>query len=151
MTSPPPPSAALSAAWPDAVESFVYGESAEGRPLRALCVSRSGARSARELHARNIPILFLQAGIHPGVFADTFMNAPSPGIIAAAIKNQDNDAYALVQADSWLTRLAGAGLTDEVGKAGGRGMPDGTGVSDPADYEAFIRSHVYKPEYLKLV
>jgi malate dehydrogenase (oxaloacetate-decarboxylating)(NADP+) len=26
-----------------------------------------------------------------------------------------------------------------------------TGVGDPADYDAFIRSHVYKPEYRKLV
>jgi malate dehydrogenase (oxaloacetate-decarboxylating)(NADP+) len=25
------------------------------------------------------------------------------------------------------------------------------GVGDPADYEAFIRSHVYKPEYRRLV
>src|ERR1044071_5646700 len=28
---------------------------------------------------------------HPDVFADTFMNAPSPGILAAAIKNQHYD------------------------------------------------------------
>ncbi|HXA35326.1 MAG TPA: M14 family metallopeptidase [Steroidobacteraceae bacterium] len=58
--------AAMSAAWPDAVESFVYGESAEGRPMRALIVSHSGARSARDLRERNIPILFIQGGIHPG-------------------------------------------------------------------------------------
>src|SRR5205085_8593502 len=28
---------------------------------------------------------------HPGVFAESFMNAPSPGIVAAAIKNEHYD------------------------------------------------------------
>ena len=42
--------AAMSATWPDAAASFEYGESAEGRPLRALILSRSGARSAMDLH-----------------------------------------------------------------------------------------------------
>ena len=31
--------------WPDAVHSFEYGRSAEGRPMRALLASRSGALS----------------------------------------------------------------------------------------------------------
>jgi hypothetical protein len=58
--------AAMAAAWPDAVSAFAYGESAEGRPLKALIVSRSGALSARDLHERRTPILMIQGGIHPG-------------------------------------------------------------------------------------
>jgi hypothetical protein len=59
-------SAALSAAWPEAVRSFEFGRSGEGRPLRALIASQSGALSPRELRDRRIPLLMLQAGIHPG-------------------------------------------------------------------------------------
>ncbi len=52
--------------WPEAVRSFEYGRSAEGRPLRALMVTRCGALSAETLRARGIPVLLIQAGIHPG-------------------------------------------------------------------------------------
>jgi Zinc carboxypeptidase len=52
--------------WPDAVRSFAYGESAEGRPMRALVVSRTGALTAQELRRRGVPLLMLQGGIHPG-------------------------------------------------------------------------------------
>ncbi|MET0497245.1 MAG: M14 family metallopeptidase [Steroidobacteraceae bacterium] len=52
--------------WPDAVSSFEYGRSAEGRPLRALLVTRTGALTAAELKQRSIPLLMIQAGIHPG-------------------------------------------------------------------------------------
>jgi hypothetical protein len=58
--------AAMSAAWPAAVKAFEYGRSAEGRPLKALIASRSGALTALELRERRIPILMIQAGIHPG-------------------------------------------------------------------------------------
>jgi murein tripeptide amidase MpaA len=58
--------AALAARWPDAVRSFVYGQSAEGRPMRAMLVSRAGALTAQELRQRGIPLLMLQGGIHPG-------------------------------------------------------------------------------------
>src|SRR6516225_6642677 len=50
--------AAFAAAWPHEVHSLEFGQSAEGRPLRALLVSRADARS--------VPLLMLQAGIHPG-------------------------------------------------------------------------------------
>jgi hypothetical protein len=53
-------------AWPEAVRSFEYGRSAEGRVLRALIVSRTGALTSDQLRARKIPLLMLQAGIHPG-------------------------------------------------------------------------------------
>src|SRR5882724_5489746 len=56
----------FAAAWPEAVRSIEYGRSVEGRPLRALIVSRSGALTPEELRIRNIPVLMLQAGIHPG-------------------------------------------------------------------------------------
>ena len=50
--------AAFAAAWPDAVRSFEFGRSAEGRPMRALLATRADARRA--------PLLMLQGGIHPG-------------------------------------------------------------------------------------
>ena len=40
---------AFAARWPDAVRSFVYGHSAEGRPMRALLVSRAGALTPQAL------------------------------------------------------------------------------------------------------
>ena len=49
---------AFAAAWPREVHSLEFGHSAEGRPMRALLVSRADARS--------VPLLLLQAGIHPG-------------------------------------------------------------------------------------
>jgi hypothetical protein len=50
--------AAFAAAWPGEARSLEFGHSAEGRPMRALLVSRADARS--------VPLLMLQAGIHPG-------------------------------------------------------------------------------------
>jgi hypothetical protein len=50
--------AAFAAAWPRAVRSFEYGRSAEGRPMQALLVSRADPQ--------RVPLLLLQAGIHPG-------------------------------------------------------------------------------------
>src|SRR5687768_14536117 len=58
--------AAFVARWPEAVRSFVYGRSAEGRPMRALAVSRSGALTPEALRERGVPLLMIQAGIHPG-------------------------------------------------------------------------------------
>src|SRR6202047_755326 len=50
--------AAFAAAWPRAVRSLEFGRSAEGRPMRALIACRADARK--------VPVLMLQAGIHPG-------------------------------------------------------------------------------------
>ncbi|MFF4503716.1 M14 family zinc carboxypeptidase [Streptomyces sp. NPDC001401] len=58
--------AAFAEHWPAAVRSFVYGQSAEERPMRALLVSRSGAFTPEALRERGIPLLMIQAGIHPG-------------------------------------------------------------------------------------
>jgi hypothetical protein len=52
--------------WPDAVRSFEYGRSAKGLVMRAIVASRTGALTAAELKRRNIPVLMIQAGIHPG-------------------------------------------------------------------------------------
>jgi murein tripeptide amidase MpaA len=56
----------LARAWPDAVKSIEYGRSAEGRPLRALVVTRTGALTPEQIRSRKIPLLMLQGGIHPG-------------------------------------------------------------------------------------
>src|ERR1043165_2472757 len=58
--------AAFAGRWPEAVRSFEYGRSLEGRPMRALIVSRSGALTPAEIHRRRVPLLMIQAGIHPG-------------------------------------------------------------------------------------
>jgi hypothetical protein len=50
--------AAFAAAWPQAVHTLEFGHSAEGRPMRALIVSRADPRT--------VPVLMLQGGIHPG-------------------------------------------------------------------------------------
>jgi murein tripeptide amidase MpaA len=57
---------AFARTWPECVRSFEYGRSAEGRPMRALIATRTGALEANELKRRRIPVLMLQGGIHPG-------------------------------------------------------------------------------------
>jgi murein tripeptide amidase MpaA len=56
----------FAAAWPEAVRSIEYGRSVQGRPLRALIISRTGALTSEQIRARRIPLLMLQGGIHPG-------------------------------------------------------------------------------------
>jgi UDP-N-acetylglucosamine:LPS N-acetylglucosamine transferase len=52
--------------WPEAARSFEFGRSAEGRSMRALIVSRAGALAPAAARAKNIPVLMIQGGIHPG-------------------------------------------------------------------------------------
>ncbi|HEY2464977.1 MAG TPA: M14 family zinc carboxypeptidase [Steroidobacteraceae bacterium] len=59
-------SAEMARAWPDAVRSFEFGRSAEGRIMRALLITRSGALTPVQLRAQAIPLLLIQGGIHPG-------------------------------------------------------------------------------------
>jgi hypothetical protein len=59
-------SAEFARTWPAAVRSFDYGRSAEGRVMRGLLISRSGALTPEDLRARAIPLLMIQGGIHPG-------------------------------------------------------------------------------------
>ncbi len=57
---------AFASAWPDSVRSFQYGRSAEGRPMWAMVASRAGSLLPSELRDRGVPVLMIQAGIHPG-------------------------------------------------------------------------------------
>ena len=59
-------SAELARTWPEAVRSFEYGRSAEGRVMRGLLVSRTGALTPGDLRAKAVPLLMIQGGIHPG-------------------------------------------------------------------------------------
>ncbi|MDP3856755.1 MAG: M14 family zinc carboxypeptidase [Stagnimonas sp.] len=52
--------------WPQAASTFVFGQTPEGRPLHALVVSLSGALTAEAAQARQLPVLLVQGGIHPG-------------------------------------------------------------------------------------
>ena len=76
--------------WPQAVHSIEYGRSAEGRPMRALIVTQTGALSAAEIKRRNIPLLMLQGGIHPGesdgkdagfIALREMLRAATPGVL----------------------------------------------------------------------
>ena len=57
---------AYAARWPEAARCFDFGTTPEGRPLRALIVSRTGALDANTLQLRKVPVLAWQGGIHPG-------------------------------------------------------------------------------------
>jgi len=57
---------AYAARWPDAVRSFDFGSTPEGRPLRALIATRAGSLDAAVLQAQQVPLLCWQGGIHPG-------------------------------------------------------------------------------------
>ena len=59
-------SAEFARIWPDAVRSFEFGRSAEGRIMRGMLISRAGALTAAELRAQAVPLLMIQGGIHPG-------------------------------------------------------------------------------------
>lgn len=57
---------AFAARHPDAVRCETFGTSPEGRPMKLLVVSRSGALDAAQAHARALPVLLVQGGIHSG-------------------------------------------------------------------------------------
>jgi len=52
--------------YPDAVRCETFGTTPEGRPMKLLVVSRSGALSAEAAKAENLPVLLVQGGIHAG-------------------------------------------------------------------------------------
>ncbi|MBL0162812.1 MAG: M14 family metallopeptidase [Xanthomonadales bacterium] len=58
--------AAFARKYPDAVRCIEFGKSPQGRPMQALVVSRSGALGADEAHARKLPVILMQGGIHAG-------------------------------------------------------------------------------------
>jgi len=56
---------AYASRWPDA-RCIQFGVSPERRPLLVLVVTRAGSFDPAELRRRNVPVLCLQGGIHPG-------------------------------------------------------------------------------------
>ncbi len=58
--------AAFAKAYPDAVRCIDFGTTPEGRPMKALVVTRTGAFTPEQAHAKQIPVLLIQGGIHAG-------------------------------------------------------------------------------------
>ena len=50
----------------DAVRCIDFGSTPEGRPMKALVVTRSGARTPEQARAAGLPVLLVQGGIHAG-------------------------------------------------------------------------------------
>jgi len=57
---------AFAKAYPDAVRCFDFGTTPEGRPMKALAASKSGALTAEAARERGLPVLLVQGGIHAG-------------------------------------------------------------------------------------
>ncbi|TWT23179.1 peptidase M14 [Luteimonas marina] len=58
--------AAFARRHPDAVRCIDFGTTPEGRPMKALVVSRSGALTPEDARAGGIPVVLMQGGIHAG-------------------------------------------------------------------------------------
>lgn len=52
--------------YPDAVRCIDFGTTPEGRPMKALVASRSGALTPEAARERGLPVLLVQGGIHAG-------------------------------------------------------------------------------------
>ena len=57
---------AFQRAYPAAVRCFDFGTTPEGRPMKAMAVSTSGALEPRAAQARGLPVVLVQGGIHAG-------------------------------------------------------------------------------------
>ena len=57
---------AFAKAYPDAVRCIDFGVSPEGRPMKALVASTSGALDAATARKRDLPVVLIQGGIHAG-------------------------------------------------------------------------------------
>jgi hypothetical protein len=57
---------AFQAAYPQAVRCFSFGTTPEGRPMKAMAISTSGALDAKTAQARGLPVVLAQGGIHAG-------------------------------------------------------------------------------------
>lgn len=53
-------------AYPKAVRCLSFGTSPEGRPMKALVASTSGALTADQARRRGLPVVLIQGGIHAG-------------------------------------------------------------------------------------
>ncbi len=52
--------------YPDAVRCIDFGTSPEGRPMKALVATRTGAFTPADTKAKGVPVLLVQGGIHAG-------------------------------------------------------------------------------------
>lgn len=52
--------------YPKAVRCISFGTSPEGRPMKALVASTSGALTADQVRRRGLPVVLIQGGIHSG-------------------------------------------------------------------------------------
>ena len=57
---------AFAKAYPQAVRCIDFGVSPEGRPMKALVASTSGALDAASARQRGLPVVLIQGGIHAG-------------------------------------------------------------------------------------
>ncbi|MES2759851.1 MAG: M14 family metallopeptidase [Pseudomonadota bacterium] len=58
--------AAFQQAYPKQVRCIDFGTTPEGRPMKALVVTRSGAMTAQQAKRRGLPVVLIQGGIHAG-------------------------------------------------------------------------------------
>ena len=58
--------AAFARQYPDAVRCIDFGTTPEGRPMKAIVASESGALTARAARDQGIPVTLIQGGIHAG-------------------------------------------------------------------------------------
>ncbi|MEJ7745899.1 MAG: M14 family metallopeptidase [Luteimonas sp.] len=58
--------AAFARQYPDAVHCIDFGTTPEGRPMKAIVASRSGALTAEAARERGLPVTLVQGGIHAG-------------------------------------------------------------------------------------
>ena len=52
--------------YPDAVRCFDFGTTPQGRPMKAMAVSTSGALDSKAAQAKGLPVVLAQGGIHAG-------------------------------------------------------------------------------------
>lgn len=52
--------------YPNAVRCIDFGTTPEGRPMKALIASRSGALTPEQARAKDLPVVLIQGGIHAG-------------------------------------------------------------------------------------
>jgi hypothetical protein len=57
---------AFQSAYPKQVKCIDFGTTPEGRPMKALIVTRTGAFTASAARARKLPVTLIQGGIHAG-------------------------------------------------------------------------------------
>ncbi len=58
--------AAFQQAWPKQVRCIDFGTTPEGRPMKALIVTRTGALTPQAAKQRGLPVVLVQGGIHAG-------------------------------------------------------------------------------------